>query len=216
MSIRGASRLKSVAASEPGLAFVHDLTKGRRMDKESLLYALSTLAQTRAALLAFIGALALYRLSQLREGCEEAVRSLRGLFVDLGKVPEVIAIWPRDKILEDARAIIDGTYVHDSIGEIRIKGRREGFLGELVAYNFLEVAQNELHSRLTLFALCHLAVIFVSLGGFLGARFLDGSWIAAGVFAATSAVAVAVTGAMLRKIWEPPSKKAFRAEVASK
>jgi hypothetical protein len=203
VSIRGASRLKSVAASEPGLAFVHDLTKGRRMDKESLLYTLSTLAQTSAALLAFIGALALYRLSQLREGCEEAVRSLRGLFVDLGKVPEVIAIWPRDKILEDARAIIDGTYVHDSIGEIRIKGRREGFLGEL-------------HSRLTLFALCHLAVIFVSLGGFLGARFLDGSWIAAGVFAATSAVAVAVTGAMLRKIWEPPSKKAFRAEVASK
>jgi len=113
------------------------------MSENALLYALSTLAQTCAALLAFIGALALYRLQQLRNACEESIRTLRGLFVAIGRVPEVIAMWPRARILDDAQAVAEGTYEHDSIGEIRIKKEKDRFLEELVVYKFLDTAQGE-------------------------------------------------------------------------
>lgn len=49
------------------------------VSETTLLYALSTLAQTCAALAAFIGALGLYRLQSLVSKRQEAERTLRGL-----------------------------------------------------------------------------------------------------------------------------------------
>lgn len=49
------------------------------MTENAVLYALSTLAQTCAALAALVGAVGLYRLQSLRANQETAERNLRGL-----------------------------------------------------------------------------------------------------------------------------------------
>jgi len=48
------------------------------MDKDSLLCGLSALAQTSVALVAFVGAIALFRVLQLKSGCDEVLDVARG------------------------------------------------------------------------------------------------------------------------------------------
>ena len=49
------------------------------MDKTTVLYALSTLAQTCAAVAAFVGAIGLFRIQALREGRQSAERNCRSV-----------------------------------------------------------------------------------------------------------------------------------------
>jgi len=49
------------------------------MERDAVLYALSTLAQTCAALAAFVGAVGLFRLQVLRASLDTTERNLRGL-----------------------------------------------------------------------------------------------------------------------------------------
>ena len=84
--------------------------KGKiKLGRDVLLYALSTLAQTCAALVAFIGALGLYRLQSIRGNIHEMYRNLRGLLASVGKAewrPEVLAILPDRKVREIANQVI--------------------------------------------------------------------------------------------------------------
>ena len=54
----------------------------------AVFYALSTLAQTCAALAALVGALALYKLQSMREGRAATERNLRELMVPLSSAVE--------------------------------------------------------------------------------------------------------------------------------
>ena len=56
------------------------------MTETTLLYALSTLAQTCAALAAFVGAVGLFRLQLVREALSSAQRNLRATAADAGIV----------------------------------------------------------------------------------------------------------------------------------
>jgi len=53
------------------------------VNDNAILYALSTLAQTCAALAAFVGAVGLFRLQALRDGHQSAEERLRSSLVDV-------------------------------------------------------------------------------------------------------------------------------------
>lgn len=72
------------------------------MTETTVLYALSTLAQTCAALAAFVGAVGIFRLQVLREQRRETERELRGLAAQAGAASvDWVMIFPIDRILHD-------------------------------------------------------------------------------------------------------------------
>jgi hypothetical protein len=76
----------------------------------TVLYALSTLAQTCAALAAFVGAIGLYHLQVLREQHQEVERDLRGVAAHPAVLgPEVAARLPFDEIFENVLQASTGT-----------------------------------------------------------------------------------------------------------
>ena len=71
------------------------------MSETTLLYILSTLAQTCAALAAFVGAVGLFRLQLLRAAHNTAERNVRGLAAreNLGVGSDLAALLPFDYII---------------------------------------------------------------------------------------------------------------------
>jgi hypothetical protein len=68
------------------------------VNENAVLYALSTLAQTCAALAAFVGAIGLFLLQSLREQQRVAERALRGSLVDVcGNYDVVVYILSPDE-----------------------------------------------------------------------------------------------------------------------
>lgn len=79
------------------------------MSTETLRYALSTLAQTCATLVALIGALGLYRLQSLSGKVHDTHRNLRGYLASVGKFewkPEVLSLLPDRRVREISRNAI--------------------------------------------------------------------------------------------------------------
>jgi len=66
----------------------------------TVLYALSTLAQTCAALAAFVGAVGVYRLQLVREGQRTAERDVRGLAVAAELFGPDVHFRPMDEITQ--------------------------------------------------------------------------------------------------------------------
>jgi hypothetical protein len=83
---------------------------GAGMDSQDVLYALSTLAQTCAALAAFVGAVGLYRLQLLRTAQDTIERDVRGLASRANLVgSDLAALYPFRRIAADvAKAIPEG------------------------------------------------------------------------------------------------------------
>lgn len=75
------------------------------MDSQAVLYALSTLAQTCAALAAFVGAVGIYRLGQLAERQKRAEAELRVFADRVGlSQPHVVPICEVVRHVESSRA----------------------------------------------------------------------------------------------------------------
>jgi hypothetical protein len=105
------------------------------VDKTTLLYALSTLAQTCAALLAFIGALGLYRLQSLNGKRQDSERNLRGLLASVGKdewKPNLMALLPAPKVKAIARGVVakpDGPKQQEVQEPLRLELQRLKVIG---------------------------------------------------------------------------------------
>jgi len=156
------------------------------MNENAVLYALSTLAQTCAALAAFVGAVGLYNLQSLsgeHARNEQTIRGLLAGILSLGSVP----VLPLDQIIQVARTNIVGQStaprgVVDSLRNALTKW--DGFAGR--------------HQRATwalfIFEAWNLLVIGVSLVGFNYVPFLTSSPCTFWALWATAVGTVAVTG----------------------
>ena len=170
------------------------------MSETTLLYALSTLAQTCAALVAFVGALGLYRLQSLEERRKEAEQALRGLFVAIGNVPEVLHLWPAVRVITDAKAVVSGTYQGDQFASIKIPKERMHFQEEVERWDRVGPDLRRTGRLLILFGGWNLGAILVSLLGFNFLPHLkDRSW-ASWILGIVATGAVLVTGMMILEI----------------
>src|SRR5262252_8280144 len=76
------------------------------MDDQVVLYALSTLAQTCAALAAFVGAIGLFRLQSLRDGERDADQILRTAIAGTGISEPMAFSMPRAEVIRHAERIL--------------------------------------------------------------------------------------------------------------
>lgn len=133
------------------------------LDKNTILYALSTLAQTCAALLAFIGALGLYRLQSLSGSTQEMYRNLRGLLASVGKAewkPDVLSLLPDRRVREIANNAVASP---EGLGQERI---RDALVRELDRRKVLGGAIRRTQRLLLLFGGWNLLAIAVAILGF--------------------------------------------------
>ena len=167
------------------------------MNETALLYALSTLAQTCAALVAFIGALALYRLQYLGGSVRDAYLNVRGLLASTTRAEhkyELLRLLPDGKVRELAQRVI-----------ARPETPQEGQIQETLRE---ELEQPELLGRqmrrtqrlLILFGGWNLGAILIALLGFNFLRFLKDRWGFALVLGVVATLAVLVTGLMILEL----------------
>lgn len=167
------------------------------MGKTTLLYALSTLAQTCATLVAFIGALGLYRLQSLSGRANDTHRNLRGLLASVGKFewkPEVLSLLPDHRVREIANNVIahpespHEEQIQESLSEEL--GRREA-LGRDV---------RRTQRLLIFFGGWNLIVILLALVGFDFVAGLASCWLASLGLWVTAGVTVFTTGLMTLEV----------------
>ena len=100
------------------------------MSENALLYALSTLAQTCAALAAFVGAVGLYRLQSLRDEHARNERTLRGRMAGAILSPEDASRLTTEEVVRIARAnVTERSSAPAAVIETLRKGlaERDGF-----------------------------------------------------------------------------------------
>ena len=147
----------------------------------SVLYALSTIAQTCAALAALVGALALYRLQAMRDAHAAQERSIRELASGIMARDEALS-GPRDRVLEVAHANIDRPGFREALDEFHAHDDR---YARAIAWFIAFEAWN-------------LAAILASLLGFTCVSWLASHWWwFAGLLIFCSLGTVAVTGGAL-------------------
>ena len=155
----------------------------------AVFYALSTLAQTCAALAALVGALALYKLQSMRERRMENAQTIRAVAMPgLGRRDAT-----RDEVLSFART-------HLGLGER--SGMSSGVLEQLrVALNEWDAFDPRYRRTVTwlvIFEGCNLLAILVALVGFACVTWLATHWTTFVVLLILSAVmTVAVTSCAL-------------------
>ncbi len=170
------------------------------MSETTLLYALSTLAQTCAALVAFVGALGLYRLQTLEARRKEAEQALRGLLVAIGNLPEVLSLWPAVRVITDAKAVVAGTYQGDQIASIKIPKERMHFQEEVERWECVGPDQRRTGRLLILFGGWNLGAILLALLGFNFLAYIkDRSW-ASWILGFAGGGSVLVTGFMILEL----------------
>jgi hypothetical protein len=162
------------------------------LNENAVLYALSTLAQTCAALAAFVGAVGLFRLQSLREGQQRAEDTLRdAIATDITRA-KAHSI-PRAEVIQRAERIVTnqvtgvGAGVPETVEQAVAAWTRFGQPIRRVSATFI------------VFEAWNLAVILVSLGSFAHVRALifrswtmPAAWIIAIVTAVISGVSVFV------------------------
>ena len=131
--------------------------EGNVTDAETtVLYALSTLAQTCAALAAFVGAVGIYRLQLLRADQNALERDVRGLAAQMSLVgADVAALVPFDLVIERVTSV-------GQTSDPRIARARE----ELATWRARPRRIQRDRNALLIFEAWNLLVIFVSLVGF--------------------------------------------------
>lgn len=163
------------------------------MSEITVLYALSTLAQTCAALAAFVGALGVYRLQSLVSKRQEVELRLRGLGAATRGALGDYAILPMQAILDEVRDVVRSNHPRQG-PQIR---QIEEALSEWESFG-----PDHRRSRRLLFGFIawNLAVIFVALVGFDLVSSLKGCvWTSVGLWVAAVGT-VLVTGLMLLEI----------------
>jgi len=175
---------------EGRIAAAHTTGGSPNMLKETLYYALSTLAQTSAALLAFMGALVLFRLQSIEARRRDLYQDLRGLFVSIGEEASALILWPARDLKEKARALIDGTYPPSSLEGLNLKryAARPRF-AEWERQNSNNSRDQRRTQRLLVhFGTVNLAVISLSHLGFELIWALYGEWATSVVFLSSVAL----------------------------
>ncbi len=155
------------------------------MTETVLLYALSTLAQTCAALAAFVGAVGLFRLQILRDQRKDVERGLRVMTDRLGTVGHDVTLVPMHEILEG----IDKARLKQEAGQLVL----QAVLRERCRWEAFAPHIQRSQCALIAFEVWNLIVIGAALVGFNFIAPLKGVWWVAWVFAAASVGTVIVT-----------------------
>ena len=174
----------------------------------SVLYALSTVAQTCAALAALVGALALFKLQVMREGHAETERVIRGLLGPQTVGPDT----PREQVLVEARAVLASSTLRvfsaDQVQKMGVAvdewDQFEGRYGRAVW-------------SLLIFETWNLLAILGSLIGFLCVLWLAAHWISFAVLLVVCSVGtVVVTGGALYVMARPdaPATSTLRSRIS--
>jgi len=142
------------------------------MREQAVLYALSTIAQTCAALVAFIGALGLYRIQTVRaEQALHRATTMRGLVARYRINPgEDAALLPTNEVCDRMQDVISHPRTSAETDE---QSRFQAELDKENSYDqdFLRGAR-----MLTYFGGLNLLVILLSLGGFSAVPLLACWW----------------------------------------
>ncbi len=160
--------------------------------QNTVLYALSTVAQTCAALAALVGALALYRLQLLRDAHTAVERRIRGLLV-----PAILSQAmdsPLDEVLRTARA----NATPDRGAPQRVS---QGLAAALREWDRFPAIYTQALRWLVIFEGANLAVVLGSLVGFTCVPWLASHWwVFVALLALGSVGSVAVTALALQSI----------------
>ncbi len=164
------------------------------MNENAVLYALSTLAQTCAALAAFVGAIGLFLLQSLREQQRVAERALRGSLVDVcGNYDVVVYILSTDEIVKEVEKLRCDPAKAESAGSTRLPRILKAFK----TWNGFAPRIRWSSIALAGFEGWNLLVILTSLGGFAHIPVLTCApwasrllWFVAAITAAVSGVGV--------------------------
>lgn len=127
------------------------------MDNQAVLYALSTLAQTCAALAAFVGAVGIFRLQVLRDRSRALENEVRGLcaLTGLGVDQRVVS---RRRIIEHVETVREGPR-RDERQEVEL-------LGAFEAWQAVPPLFRQSRCWLVIFEVWNLLLIGASLVGF--------------------------------------------------
>ena len=135
------------------------LDSRQSVNENAVLYALSTLAQTCAALAAFVGAVGLFRLQALREGRRSAEQTLRSLLVDISFGASQAYALPLTEILAAAKWVGENA---EKVG----RDRAAKVIEAHTAWNGFGPGVHRSSVALSVFETWNLLVILASLGGF--------------------------------------------------
>ena len=169
------------------------------MDKDTLLYALSTLAQTDAALIAFLGAIGVYRLQFFNTRSRQVEEYLRGLasqsMYSTSKAASltIIQLWTWANWITSAKS--------EDLSTDSERNVQSAVALEFGAWAALEKHSTRLTKIIIIFVSYHLCTIAASLLGFL---FMDlavvyQGW-SSGIFLFLSLGAVLSTFLMLSEL----------------
>lgn len=143
------------------------------MNDQAVFYALSTLAQTCAALAAFVGAVGVYRLQSLRDKRHGLLGSIRAR---------------RGNPTEDAKTLVARAAAH-------AKAQKDHELQDLVTrHDQVAPTIRRNVSALCFFEAWNLFVILISLAGFAHTHRLVGSWWTPRALWCIAVITVIVTG----------------------
>lgn len=145
----------------------------------TILYALSTLAQTCAALAAFVGAVGVYRLQSLDAGHARNERTIRGLLGVAGLV---------------SRGSVDSLPLREVLRLARLPEAGESVRESLVEWDGFDARRQRATTALVVFEAWNLLVILAALVGFNHVAFLASRTWALPALWPSALGTVAVTG----------------------
>jgi hypothetical protein len=162
------------------------------MDATTILYALSTLSQTCAALAALVGALGLFRLQSIRVRQADVERGMRHLLVNVSGSAEWANTLPTNLLVDrDAPAFVRDVNNDES------RNRMQRFLDEWAAF---DPDYRRTSRLLGLFIAWNIGAIGLSLVGFLFVYRLAGTLLSVYVLWILAAGTVLATGVMLTEM----------------
>jgi len=129
------------------------------VNENTVLYALSTVAQTCAALAAFVGAVGLFRLQSLRDGQQGAEAILRDAVATDITTTKAHSI-PRAEVIQRAERILTNQVAGVGPGVPETVGQA------LTAWMRFDEPIRQVSRALIIFETWNLAAILVSIGGF--------------------------------------------------
>ncbi len=160
------------------------------MTESAILYALSTIAQTCAALAALVGALAIYQINSLRDRHGFVEREIRALILRRTSLANHL---PIETVLLHARDLV----LDQKIDENEIRPKVDAALREWDDYDNHFRRSKRL---LTVFVGWNLVAIFISLVGFAFVYSLMNHWASWVILWVVAICTVAATAVMLMEV----------------
>jgi len=192
----GADSVASGAAS--GMGGAHTGGRGQAMNENAVLYALSTLAQTCAALAAFVGAIGLFLLQSIREQQRSSEQAMRVSLVDVySNYHEVVYVLSLSVVLKQVEQV---RREPDRAGTTRAKRIEDAFR----TWNGFAPRIRKTSIALAVFEGWNLVVILISLGGFAHIPVLTCSPWTSPLLWLVAAITVVVSGVVVGAfVWLP-------------